>query len=223
MPHTVESSALRKTAKGLGFSASLLAAVLALSFAALAILFSPPEWTGIEAYAESINLMQMLNMIPVIFLTFTVIAVVACVHYLAPESKRVYSLIALALSSAYAAIICTNYYLQLFVVRLNLYSGDLEGIALLAMPNLHSVFFALETIGYAFLSVATFFLLPVITGGGLQKWIRLFLLLSGGTGIFGAVVAVFDQPVLIFAGLGIWSLSFPLAMILLSIHFRRAT
>ncbi|MBN2369405.1 MAG: hypothetical protein JXO72_02845 [Vicinamibacteria bacterium] len=206
-------------ARTLGVWSSFLAAFLSLSFAVLAVLFSPPEWEGMESYAKDMNFLQMANMIPVILLTFAIVVVMSCVYSLAPESKRVFGLIAVAFSSAYAAIISTNYYLQLFVVRLNASSGDWEGLSLLAMPNLHSAFFALETIGYAFLSVGTLFVVPILTDGKLENWIKAFLILSSSLGLFGALVAPLDQPALIFAGLGIWSLTFPIAMALLGFYF----
>jgi hypothetical protein len=146
----------------------------------------------------------------------------ACIHYVTSERNKVFTLIGLAFGATYAAIIPTNYYLQLFVVRLNLESGTLDGLALLAQPNLHSVFFALETLGYAFLSLACLFVSQVFGGGKLESWIRGLFIVSGAVGIFGVLVAPFDQPYLIFAGLGIWSIAFPISTILLSVFFRRA-
>jgi hypothetical protein len=79
----------------------------------------------------------------------------------------------------------------------------------------------LETLGYAFLSLATLFISPVFESGTLERWIRSLFIVSGAVGIFGVIVAPFDQPYLIFAGLGLWSLAFPISTILLSIFFRR--
>ncbi|MEJ2563524.1 MAG: hypothetical protein P8Z42_12685 [Anaerolineales bacterium] len=221
MQHLVsEQPSARITVKKLGFWAAILAAIFSLLFAVLAIAYSPPDWAGIEAYAEGFDFLQMLNMIPVVLVTIAVIVVMACIHSIAPSSKKVFSLIAIAFSVVYASIISTNYYVQLFVVRLNLVSGNLEGLQLLAMPNLHSVFFALEALGYMFLSLATLFVLPVFGRGMLAGWIRAFLIISGGLGIFGTIVALFDLPLLIFAGLGLWSLTFPIAMIFVAVYFR---
>jgi hypothetical protein len=217
---TRDTSNVQANVKSLGFWSAILAAILSLVFAVLAVAFSPPEWNGIEAYAQRYDFLQMLNMIPVLVVPIAVIVVMACLHSLAPESKKVFSLTAVAFSAIYATIIPVNYYIQLFVVRLNIVSGDLDGLQLLAMPNLHSVFFALETIGYMFLSLATLFILPVFGSGKLAHWIRVFVIISGGLGIFGAIVALFDQPLLIFAGLGLWSLTFPIAMILVAMYFR---
>ncbi|MEJ2571102.1 MAG: hypothetical protein P8Z41_03125 [Anaerolineales bacterium] len=221
MQHLVsEQPSARITVKKLGFWAAILAAIFSLLFAVLAIAYSPPDWAGIEAYAEGFDFLQMLNMIPVVLVTIAVIVVMACIHSIAPSSKKVFSLIAIAFSVVYATIISTNYYVQLFVVRLNLVSGNLEGLQLLAMPNLHSVFFALEALGYMFLSLATLFVLPVFGRGILAGWIRAFIIISGGLGIFGTIVALFDLPLLIFAGLGLWSLTFPIAMIFVAVYFR---
>ena len=221
MQHLVsEQPSARITVKKLGFWAAILAAIFSLLFAVLAIAYSPPDWAGIEAYAEGFDFLQMLNMIPVVLVTIAVIVVMACIHSIAPSSKKVFSLIAIAFSVVYATIISTNYYVQLFVVRLNLVSGNLEGLQLLAMPNLHSVFFALEALGYMFLSLATLFILPVFGRGKLAGWIRTFIIISGGLGIFGTIVALFDLPLLIFAGLGLWSLTFPIAMIFVAVYFR---
>jgi len=222
MPKTTTD---RQIAITLGFWSAILASIFTILFVMLAIgttLVSPPKaWSGIQTYAEHFNWLDMASFIPAFFLAPTMVILMACIHAVTPEKKQVFSLIGLAFTSIYAAIIPTNYYLQLFVVRLNLQIGTLDGLALLAQPNLHSIFFALETLGYAFLSLATLLVSPVFKGGMLAGWIRSLFIISGALGIFGVIVAPFDQPYIIFAGLGIWSLAFPISTILLSIFFRR--
>jgi hypothetical protein len=205
----------------LGFWSAITAAALTVIFAILSIVFTPEEWSDMASYANSFASIQMASFIPVLFLTPTMVLLMVCIHYHAPEDKRVLSLTAIAFTTIYATLICTNYYLQLFVVRLNILSGDLEGLSLLAMPNLHSAFFAFESIGYAFLSLATLVITPIFTEGALENWIRWLLIIAGALGLFGVVVAPFDQPTLIFAGLGLWSLLFPIAMVLVGFFFRR--
>jgi hypothetical protein len=216
----------RQAAITLGFWSAILASAFTIFFVVLAVgtaLVSPPKaWSGIRTYAENFSLLEMANYIPAFLLAPTVVVLMACIHYVAPETKKVFSLIGLSFASVYVAIIPANYYLQLFVVRLNLASGTLDGLALLAQPNLHSVFFAMETLGYTFLSLATLFVSQAFSGGKLQDWIRWLFIVSGALGIFGVLVAPFDRPSLVFAGLGIWSLAFPISMILLGVFFRRA-
>lgn len=220
-----ETTTLQKTAIILGFWSAIFASVFTILFVVIAIatsiIFPMKAWNGIQTYAESFNFLDMASFIPALFLAPTMVILIACINAIAPESKKIFSQIGLAFTIVYAAIIPTNYYLQLFVVRLNLKSGTLEGLNILAQPNLHSIFFALETLGYGFLSLATLFVSLVFTSGKLEIWIRSLFIVSGAVGIFGVLVAPFDQPYLIFAGLGLWSLAFPISTILLSIFFRR--
>ena len=160
-----QSITVRQTAITLGFWSALLTTAFTILWVVLALGSPTAEWSGIESYAKDFTFFQMANFIPVILLTFTVVILMACIHCVAPGTKKVFALIGIAFSSVYAAVICTNYYIQLFVVRLNLLKGDLDGLALLTHTNLHSVFFALETIGYAFLSLAILFASPVFGGG----------------------------------------------------------
>lgn len=125
-------------------------------------------------------------------------------------------------NAVYAAIIAANCFLQLHTLSLNLQNGQLERLALLALPNFHSAFSALEAIGYAFQSLATLVISPLSGGGRLENWTRRLLLLNGALGALGAVVALFDRPLIILAGARLWNLVVPAAMILIAIQFRRS-
>lgn len=182
-----ETTTPQKTAITLGFWSAIFASVFTLLFVLIAIttsLFFPMKaWNGIQAYVENFNFLDMASFIPAFFLAPTMVILIACINAIAPESKKIFSLIGLAF--------------------------------------LHSTFFALETLGYAFLSLATLFVSSVFTSGKLEIWIRSLFIVSGAVGILGVLVAPFDQPYLVFAGLGLWSLAFPISTILLSIFFRR--
>jgi len=216
----------RQIAIILGFWSAIFASVFTILFVLIAfgtsLMFPMRAWNEMQDYAQNFNFLDMESFIPAFFLAPTMVILIACVNAIVPESKKVFSQIGLAFTIVYAAIIPTNYYLQLFVVRLNLQSGTLEGLSILAQPNLHSTFFALETLGYGFLSLATLFVSLVFTRSNLGIWIRSLFIISGAVGIFALLIAPFDQPYLIFAGLGIWSIAFPISTILLSIFFSRS-
>jgi len=188
-----ETTTRRQKTITLGFWSATLASVFTLTFIVLAVwtilLSAPKAWSGIHTYAENFNLLEMASFIPAFLLAPTVVLLMACIYSVTAEPKKVFSLIGLAFAIVYATIIPTNYYLQLFVVRLNLESGMLDGLALLAQQNFHSVFFALETLGYAFLSLATLFVSQVFSVGKLESWIRGLFIISGAVGIFGVLVA----------------------------------
>ncbi len=215
-------SSVQSKAITLGFWAALLTAIFVILFVISTFVFLPPDWHGIQSYAKSFNSLQLVPEIPCVVFAVTIIVLMVSLHYYVSEENRIFSLLGIAFAIIYATIIWSNAYLQLFVVRLNILQGQLEGLAVLAMPNLHSVFFALEAIGYGFLSVAVLAISPVFTGGRLANWIRALFIMIGVVGIYGMVIALFDQPVLILAGLGVWNLLFPISMVLLCIFFKNA-
>ena len=218
----VEVDLERSCASAIGFWAALAAAGLTLVFAALALaFFYAPEWTNIQDYAAKFHVSQMASFVPALLLVPVMIVLMACFCAYASGGGRTLALAALAFTCIYGAIIATNYYLQLFVVRLNLQAGQLDGLSILAMPNLRSVFFAMETIGYLFLSLATLVLAPVLSGSRLADWLRRLFITNGLIGIYGGVIALFDRPLWVFAGLAVWTVAFPVAMVLSALLFKQ--
>ncbi|HEX5751570.1 MAG TPA: hypothetical protein VFZ09_35440 [Archangium sp.] len=207
----------------MGFWSAVLATVLTALWLALAFGIQTPEWAGIEAYARSFHSRQLINLFPALLLAPTLVVNMASIHMSAPQEKKLYSLLGMLFTLAYMAIICTNDYLQLFVVRLNLSSGDLEGLSLLAMPNFHSAFFAIETIGYSFLGLGTLSAACVFHGDEVQNWIRRLFAANGILGVATVPVALLDVPMVLLPGLGLWSLISLVSLILVAIYFKHGT
>ncbi len=213
-------SPVQSKASTMGFWAALLTAIFVTLFVISTFVFLPPDWQGIQSYAKSFNSLQLVSVIPPLVFAVTILVLMVSVHFYVAAENRIFSALGIAFAIIYATIIWCNAYLQLFVVRLNILQGQLESLAILAMPNLHSVFFALEAIGYGFLSFALLAISPVFTGGRVANWIRGLFIAIGVVGIYGMVIALFDQPVLILAGLGIWNLLFPISMVLVCFFFK---
>lgn len=217
----LENHSGRRTAARLGAWCAALAAILAILFAALAAAFPAAPWAGIEAYAETFATRQMLSMVPALALAPVTILVFAGLHSLVATEKRIWTFSAFGFIVVYTAIVAANYLVQLHAVRLGLLYRQFDGLTLLAMPNLHSVFFSLEAIGYGFLGLGTLVAAPVFEAGKIEIWIRRLFILNGVSSLFGVVVAPLDYPTLIFAGLALWVIIYPLAMVLLTLWFRR--
>lgn len=217
----IRPSTAHQTALVAGSWAAALAIVFTILFVVLAVAFDGGEWDGIEAYARTFDGTQMAQLVPVLLLAPTVVVLMSCIGAVAPEARKVFGTTGVAFSGVYAAIIATNYILQLFVVRLNIQNDDLDGLAVLAMPNPHSVFVALETIGYGFFGLTMLFAAAVFMRGRREAWIRGLLLTSGITGILGAVAAPLGQELLTLIGFGVSLLAFLAATILVGLLFRR--
>lgn len=144
----------------------------------------------------------------------------------APE-KRVWGQLGAAFATIYAVMVTITYYLQLAVVR----SGDggpsAEVLQLLEFSP-GSALFAVDMLGYGFMTLATLASAPVFVGSGLNRWLRLWFTAHGlmvvptllaplmmGGGAAGESDAIGS---LVLIG---WSVFFlPLAGLVV-IHFRR--
>ena len=215
------TATVRDPARTLGAVAAGSAAGLTTLFIVLTVAFSGPEWSGIATYAKDFATAQVLQLVPILLLAPVVVALMAALHSLAPPARRVFGQLALVFSAIYAAIVATNYILQLLVVRLNVQAGDLEGLALLAMPNPRSAFVGLETAGYGFFSLMALCAGAVFFEPGLHRWIRRALVVTGVTGLAGTVAGLADQRLLMLTGYGLSLLAFLTATVLLAVHFRR--
>ncbi len=150
------------------------------------------------------------------------VIMMASIHASANQRSRIWAEIALAFSIIYTVIIAQNYFLQMTVVRQN----PLAFEVLTMNPNQKdSVFWALEILGYGFMSLAALFVSLVFQKDGIEQWIRWLFIANGFFAMTAAIVYVLTANPLHIVGLlsvGIWSITFPAAAILLAILFKRA-
>jgi hypothetical protein len=234
---TVAWIARQRTAKRasltvrIGSWSAVLATIGAIGFAigivVNIVLLPGPAWTGdIGAYAAKYSSLGMaVTVVPSLLIVPAFVALVASLHGVAREERRPMLLLALVFAAVYAATVGTNYFLQLIVVRQNLEAGTTEGMALLAMPNPHSIFWAFEFMGYFWQGLAAGLVALAMSGGRLQWWIRwLFASVSfaGAVGIIASIVGVssFTDPLMI-VGTAPWLIAFPTATALCAAYFNR--
>jgi hypothetical protein len=118
-------------------------------------------------------------MYPAMLLSIIFVVLVACIHQKATEQKRVYSHIALLFSLLSAALLLSDYFIQVSVVPVSLLNKETDGIAILTQYNPHGIFIALEELGYLMMSFALFCTLPVFSKKNrLEKAIRTTFLLN---------------------------------------------
>jgi hypothetical protein len=215
----------------LGFWAAVVASVGAVGFAAgivINVVAVPgPAWTGdIQAYAQGYSSLAMaVTVVPSLLIVPAFVALIASFHATVPTGKKPIALLALGFAAVYAATVGTNYFLQLTVVRQNLLSGSTQGMALLIMPNSHSIFWAFEFLGYFWQGVAAGTLALALGADRLERWIRwLFaaVFVAGALGIVASIQGVtsFTDPLMI-AGTAPWLVAFPAATTLCAVHLWR--
>src|SRR4051794_31710311 len=137
----------------------------------------PAPYTDVAQFIPG----DYLWLIPAMLLVPVFVVLMAAVHDFAPESRRIFSRIALAFALAYAVVVGIDYFTQFAVVVPSLQAGQTEGLSLFTQYNPHGLFIAGEAFGYLAMSLALVFAAPVFVGGwtaGPLRW-----LFIGGFGL----------------------------------------
>ncbi|MFN8442865.1 MAG: hypothetical protein U0175_18960 [Caldilineaceae bacterium] len=124
-------------------------------------------------------------MVPGALIAPIVVILMVCIHHYAAVEKKLFSQIGVIFAAIYTALIAVDYYIQLAVIQPSLLRSEFEGIALISQYNPHSIFIALEDLGYVMLALTFLLIAPVFTGkqrlSGVLRWLfRISSLLALG-------------------------------------------
>jgi hypothetical protein len=208
-----------QSVRTLGFWSALLCTVFSLAY----VVAQLAEWAGLLGsaggpHSRSTALGLMVLLTPSLLLAVVFVVLTVSIHYWAETSARIWSHVAVAFASIYAALVGIVYYVQLSFVLPRLARGEVEGIELLIFEPFDSFLYAVDVFGYSLMSLSTLFAAAVFKGAGLERWIRRALIANGCLIPFLALQMFY--PPLIWGG-SLWAITFPTAAWLLAIHFRR--
>ena len=162
----------RKTAIQIGFWIAILTAVFTAVAFVIAIATPPISGpfcqSGCIAYPYT-NVVSHIPhdyiwLYPAIFIAPLFLILAVCIHYYAPSGKKIFGQIGLSFAVIYAAVVTTDYYIQLTVIQPSLLRGEKDGLALFLQYNPHGIFIALEDLGYLMMSIAFFFVARIFLG-----------------------------------------------------------
>lgn len=210
----------------LGFWSAILTAVFAALFFAIGIFGTPYTVYVPYPYVPSFfNPIDYTWLYPATLLAPTFVVLMACIHYYAPNNRKVFSLIGLSFAIIYAAVIITDYFIQWTVVLPSILMGEAAGLYLFTQYNHHGLFVALEAMAYLMMNTSLLFVAAVFSGGRLELALRwlfiitfvLAILSFAFTSLLGYEIVVFEITVI-----ALNCIVLIVSGILLSILFRRA-
>lgn len=207
--------------KAVGFWSAVLATVFSIT----SDVGQLAEWLGLlgsrggpESSSTPLGLVVLLT--PSLFLGSSFLVLAVSVHQLAPPGRRIWSHAAVAFATAYTVLISLNYFVQLTLVAPRLARGHVQGIEAFLFVPFDSFLYAVDILGYSFMSVATLFASRVFTGDGLHRTARWFLTANGLLLPFIALQMYFHP---LIWGASLWAVTFPGSTWTLAILFRRIT
>jgi hypothetical protein len=170
-------------------------------------------FSGITATAawKTPSLISGIILVPV----FTVLIV--CIHDYADIHRKIFSRLGMLFTVGYAVLIGFNYYMQLTLVRQDLYTVPFD------MSDPKSIMWVIEILGYGFMGLATFFAAWVFNSGRLENAVRWLFITNGVLGIGGMIGYALGLSMdIMYGGLVLWDIIMPVSSILLAIIFKRA-
>lgn len=207
--------------KAVGFWSAVLATVFSITYDVGQL----AEWLGLlgsrggpESASTPAGLVVLLT--PSLLLGSSFLLLTVAVHQLATPGRKIWSHAAVAFATAYTVLISINYFVQLTLVAPRIVHGRVQGIEAFLFVPFDSFLYAVDILGYSFMSVATLFAARIFTGGGLHRTARWFLTANGLLLPFIALQMYF-HPLIWVASL--WAVTFPGSTWTLAVLFRRTT
>jgi len=216
--HVTEPSAPSASTTSVGFWSAVLCTVFSLAYV-LAQIAEWLGWLGSRGGPENASTPLGLAVIltPSLLLGSAFLVLVVSVHQVTPPERRVWSQAAIAFATAYAVLISTVYFVQLTLVAPRLASGRMAGLEPFRFVPFDSFLYAVDILGYTFMSVATLFAAKAFQGEGLSRTVRFFLTANGLLVPFLVFQMYWHQLIWIAS---LWAITFPGAMWTLAMFFR---
>ena len=203
-----------------GFWAAALATLFSLTY----IIGQLAEWAGWlgsaggpESSSTPLGIVVLLT--PSLLLGSAFLVLLVSIHRIAPPDRKIWSQAALAFGTMYTVLISLTYFVQLTLIMPRLAQGRTEGIEMFLFVPFDSFLYAVDLLGYSFMSVATLFAAAVFTGPGLERTARRFLIANGL--LLPFLVGQMYFHVLIWPA-ALWAVTFPGATWTLARIFRGA-
>jgi len=214
------SSHVSASTRAVGFWSAVAATALSLLY----VVAQLAEWAGLlgsqggpESRSTPLGIVLLLT--PSFFLGSSFLVLMVAVHQAAAPERKVWSLAALAFATAYCVLISVVYYVQIAWVAPRLAEGRTQGIEAFLFVPFDSFLYAVDILGYSFMSVATLFAARVFAGNGLNRVVR-WLLTANGLLLPFLALQLYWHSLIWIASL--WAITFPGSTWALAVYFRRA-
>ena len=213
-------AATSPSTRAVGFWSAVLATVFAITYD-IGQIAEWLGWMGSGGGADSASTLLgiVVLLTPSLFLGSAFLSMMVAIHQIAPPDRKVWSLAALVFATVYAVLIILTYFVQLTWVAPRLASGRAAGMEQFLFVPFDSFLYAVDILGYSFMSVATLCASRVFTGSGIERIARWFLVCNGLLLPFIALQMYWHSLIWIAA---LWAVTFPGATWTVALIFRNA-
>lgn len=214
------ASPISQSTRAVGFWSAVSATAFSLAYVA-GQFAEWLGWLGSEGGPESASTVTGLVVLltPSLFLGPSFLVLMVSLNQVAAPDRKVWGHAAVAFATAYAVLISMVYFVQLTLVAPRITQGRIEGIEAFLFEPFDSFLYAVDILGYSFMSVSTLFAARALNGGGVERVARFWLTANGLLLPFIALQLYF-HPLIWLAAL--WAVTFPASTWSLALVFHRA-
>jgi hypothetical protein len=211
---------MNENARITGILAAILLLFLTMAFIILVSIFPAIEFQTTDQFISEYSRSLIFPVIPGFLLVFANVPFFVSLFYYADEPVKPYALAGLLFGAAYVVCSGFNYFIQLTVVPHTIQLGQLSTVSLLSMHIKGSLAYALDNLGYAFLSVSFLFFSGIFNLKGLQGYSKTAFIVYGITGLLGTTGYLTGSA---FLGSFVFISAFPylVAVVLMLIQYAR--
>ena len=207
--------------RSVGLYSAIACALLSITY----VLGQLLEWRGLlgssggpEGTSTPLGIAILLT--PSLLLGCAFVTMMAALHQAAHSDRKAVSQAALAFATMYATLVSLVYFVQLTLVGPRMTAGDMAEIEFLRFVPYRSFLFAVDLLGYSFMSLATLFGAFALPDSPFARAPRIFMLATGL--LLPAIALQMYFPRLIWVA-ALWGVTFPATSLFTAAMFARKT
>jgi hypothetical protein len=178
---------MNQNARCIGIVASIAILLFTMAFIMLISIFPAGEYSSAEQFIYAYKSTILWPVIPSFLLVLANIPFFISLFYYAEESGKPFAMVGLLFGAAYAVCSGTNYFAQLTLVPQYVHLRQSLSVALFSMQIKGSFAYAIDNLGYTFLSISFLFFSGIFSLKGFQGYIKSAFVVYGIAGILGTL------------------------------------
>lgn len=213
---------IRKPEKYIGAVSAILCVIFTIWFfgAFGAYMSNVPQWENIEQFIESIDMtLYVLWVVPCLLLAVTYVIFISTIYHTSNEKHKLWGLLGMVFGVMYGVVLGANYFVLLTGIKSGITAGNTEGLSWFLVGSPNSITSSLEGIGYGLMGLSMLFAGFSFGKAKMEVIIKFIFILNGVAGFIGVVLGVLGSELATYISLGIWGITFPIALILTAIRF----
>ncbi len=173
--------------KKTGQAATISIIFLTFLFLASIILYPYDDYRSASSYLSGFSITNLLPVIPSFLLVIANVPLFAALYFYATSEKKIVALTGILFGAGYMICSGMNYFVQLGMIGRNISEPESIIISAFLMANPGSFAYAVDNLGYTFLSLSFLVFSGVFNQRGLQSWIKTVFIIFGISGLLGAL------------------------------------